>query len=223
MKYGYLRVSTPYQSFDQQEIELRSHGVRIFEKEVVSGKKTKREKLEGILEELRKGDELHVTKLDRLGRTARELYEIADRLQALEVSLVIGGTKHDPTTPMGRMFFGILATFAEFEADLIAERTRERLAALRAQGKKVGKERKLTERQSIAVYHAVQGGFTITELAKRYSVSRTTIRRELEREQLKRRLKEDPSLRRELREQELDRKQLERELDKADAEAGDQE
>lgn len=220
MKYGYLRISTQYQTFDQQEAELRSHGVRILEKEVVSGKKADRPVLTAVLEELRRGDELHVTRLDRLGRTARELHAIAQELEDREVSLVIGGAKHDPTTPMGKMFFGILATFAEFEADLISERTRENLAQRKAQGLPTGgRKKKFTERQEIALFHAVEAGITITSLAERYSVSRTTIRRAIQREGVKRQLKTDPKLRRELKAMTLDMKRVESELDKAWAEA----
>lgn len=201
MKHGYLRVSTPAQSYDQQERELRNYGVKHFDKESVSGRKAKRPVLEGLLDELRKDDELHVTKLDRLGRSVQELHEIASRLEEKGVALVIGGARHDPKDPMGKMFFGMLSVFAEFEADLIASRTRDRLATLRAQGKHVGKKRKLTERQDIAIFNAVRGNaISMKALAERYGVSVTTIRRSLEREDLKRKLKSDPALRREVRE-----------------------
>lgn len=220
MKYGYLRVSTPLQSFDQQERALRTHGVRIFEKETVSGRNKARPVLEALLEELRRDDELHVIKLDRLGRDARELREIADLLQARGVALVVDGTRYDPADPMGKMFFGILALFAEFEADLIADRTRERLATLRAQGKHVGRKRKLTERQEIAIYNAVKGNAaTLKELAERYSVGMTTIRRAIEHEELKRKFKTDPELRRELRAMKANEEELLAALDKADREA----
>lgn len=122
---------------------------------------------------------------------------------------------------MGKLFFGTLATFAELEADLIAERTRERLAALKAQGKPVGKPKKLTERQEIALFHAVEAGMTMTELASRYKVSRSTIRRGVERETLKRQLKTDPELRREEKVMRLERKQVEAELDKALADSAE--
>lgn len=213
MKYGYLRISTPQQSFDQQEAALRELGVIAIEKEVVSGKKVKREKLESILEELREGDELHVTKLDRLGRTAKELHEIAERLQERGVALVVGGEKTDPRTPQGKMFFGMLATFAEFEADLIAERTRERLAVMKAQGKAVGRKASLTERQDIAIWHATEEGRSVSELARLYKVSRPTIDRALDRERIKRTLKADPALRREIRELEADQKRVDKEIE----------
>lgn len=219
MKYGYLRVSTPAQSYGQQEAELRTYGVRIFEKEVVSGRKTQRPVLTAVLEELRRGDELHITKLDRLGRTARELHEIARTLEERGVALVIGGTKHDPTTPTGKLVFGMFALFAELEADFNAERTRERLAYLKAQGKPIGKKKVLTERQEIALFHAVEAGHTLTSLADRYKVSRTTVRRALDRQKLKRQLKDDPELRRELRAIQVDHARVESELDAALAEA----
>lgn len=213
MKYGYIRISTPNQSFDQQEEALRELGVIAIEKEIVSGKKKERAGLESILKRLREGDELHVTRLDRLGRTAEELHQIGRRLQELGVALVVGGEKTDPKTPQGKMFFGMLATFAEFEADLIAERTRERLAVMRLQGKPIGRKTSLSERQDAVIWRAVRNeGRSISEMARIYSVSRPTIDRALEREQVKRDLVENPAIRREYDEMQDKKARLERDL-----------
>ena len=92
---------------------------------------------------MRQGDTLVVAKLDRLARA------IADQLSAKGVKLALGQTVYDPSDPMGKMFFNILATFAEFEADLIRMRTREGMAVARAKGKKLrGKQPKLSTRQA---------------------------------------------------------------------------
>jgi putative DNA-invertase from lambdoid prophage Rac len=216
MKYGYLRVSTKLQSFEQQESALRKLGVIAFEKETASGRALKRPLLQRILAELRAGDELHVFKLDRLGRTAIELLEIARELEMKEVSLVVNGEKYDPTTTMGKMFFGILATFAEFEAGLISDRTRERLAELREQGKMVGRQSKLSKRQEIAAYHAiVEGNKTVTGVAGKYKVSRTTIRNAVNKQKMVHELNSNPELRREMRLLDAETEGIDKELDAA--------
>ena len=91
---------------------------------------------------MRAGDTLVVTKLDRLARSVPDAREIADQLLAREVKLALGPATHDPNDPMGKMFFNILATFAEFESDLIRMRTREGMAVARAKGKLRGKKPK---------------------------------------------------------------------------------
>ena len=96
--------------------------------------------------------------------------------------LSINGTVYDPTDPMGKMFFNILATFAEFEVDLLRMRTREGMAIARANGKLKGKQPKLNPRQRTHVLKLVQAGdHTIAELAELFAVSRATVYREIAR------------------------------------------
>ena len=96
---------------------------------------------------MRAGDTLVVPKLDRLARSVPDARMIADALVARGVKLALGSSVYDPADPMGKMFFNILATFAEFEADLIRLRTREGMAIARAKGKLRGKQPKLSDRQ----------------------------------------------------------------------------
>ena len=96
---------------------------------------------------MRAGDTLVVPKLDRLARSVPDARAIADRLRERGVKLALGRALYDPGDPMGKMFFNILATFAEFEADLIRMRTREGMAIARARGKLRGKQPKLSDRQ----------------------------------------------------------------------------
>ena len=96
---------------------------------------------------MREGDTFVVPKLDRLARSVPDARAIADQLEKGGVKLAIGASVHDPSDPMGKMFFNILATFAEFEADLIRMRTREGMAVARAKGKLKGKKPKLSEKQ----------------------------------------------------------------------------
>ena len=125
-----------------------------------------------------------VPKLDRLARSVPDARAIADQLLARGVRLQLGSSIHDPHDPMGRMFFNILATFAEFEADLIRMRTREGMAQARAKGRLRGKQPKLSERQQkeLARMHAT-GDYSINDLAELFSVSRPTVYRTLRRQQ----------------------------------------
>jgi DNA invertase Pin-like site-specific DNA recombinase len=123
-----------------------------------------------------------VPKLDRLARSVPDARAIGDSLAGGGVRLSIGGTVYDPTDPMGKMFFNILATFAEFEVDLLRMRTREGMAIARANGKLKGKAPKLNARQRIHVLGLARtGDHTIAELAELFSVSRATIYREIAR------------------------------------------
>ncbi|MER7578126.1 recombinase family protein [Streptomyces sp. NPDC126514] len=110
--------------------------------------------------------------------------DIGDRLTGRGVKLSLGGSLYDPADPMGKMFFNILATFAEFEVDLLRMRTREGMAVARAKGKLRGKQPKLSARQQAHLVEQHRGGeYTIADLAEIFSVSRATVYRVLERAQ----------------------------------------
>lgn len=123
-----------------------------------------------------------VPKLDRLARSVPDARDIGDALAARGVRLSLGGTLYDPLDPMGKMFFNILATFAEFEVDLLRMRTREGMAVAKAKGKLRGKQPKLNVRQQSELrrMHAT-GEYTIADLAEVFSVSRPTVYRVLNR------------------------------------------
>ena len=120
--------------------------------------------------------------VDRLARSVPDARAIADRLRERGVKLALGRALYDPGDPMGKMFFNILATFAEFEADLIRMRTREGMAIARARGKLRGKQPKLSDRQQreLCRMHAT-GEYSISDLAELCSVSRPTVYRTLNR------------------------------------------
>ena len=131
---------------------------------------------------MREGDTLVAPKLDRLARFVPDARAIADRLRELGVKLALGRTLYAPGDPMGKLFFNILATFAEFEADLIRVRTREGMAIARARGELRGKQPKLSDRQQrgLCRMHAT-GEYSISDLAELFSVSRPTAYRTLNR------------------------------------------
>jgi DNA invertase Pin-like site-specific DNA recombinase len=182
---GYARCSTDKQDLAAQRQTLRGLGVsddRVYLDHGMTGRNRRRPGLEQALAAVRDGDTLVVPKLDRLARSVPDARAIGDTLTASGVRLSIGGTVYDPTDPMGKMFFNILATFAEFEVDLLGMRTREGMAIARANGKLKGKPPKLSARQRAHVLNLVQAGdHTIAELAELFTVSRATIYREIAR------------------------------------------
>ena len=126
----------------------------------------------------RADDELVVTKLDRLARSLPDARAIADELTRRHVKLNLGGSVHDPTDPVGRLLFNVLAMVAEFEADLMRARTREGMKVAKAKGRLRGKQPKLSPMQEahlVALYRA--GAHTISELEELFSVTRSTVYR----------------------------------------------
>ena len=182
---GYARCSTDRQDLTVQRQTLRELGVdedRIYTDHGLTGTNRARPGLDQAIAAVRAGDTLVVPKLDRLARSVPDARAIADQLEKKGVKLALGATVHDPTDPMGKMFFNILATFAEFEADLIRMRTREGMAIARAKGKLRGKQPKLSEKQQseLCKMHRT-GDYSISDLADVFSVSRPTVYRTLSR------------------------------------------
>ena len=133
---------------------------------------------------MREGDTLVVTKLDRLARSVPDVRAISDQLEAKGVMLALGASIYNPNDPMGKMFFNIVAAFAEFEADLLKMRTREGMAIAKAKGKMRGKKPKLTGKQQKELLKMHKTGeHSISDLAEIFSVSRATVYRTLERTQ----------------------------------------
>ena len=182
---GYARCSTDRQDLAAQRQALLELGVaqdRIYTDHGFTGTTRARPGLDQALAAVREGDRLVVPKLDRLARSVPDARAIADRLRERGVKLALGRALYDPSDPMGKMFFNILATFAEFEADLIRLRTREGMAIARARGKLRGKQPKLSDRQQreLCRMHAT-GEYSISDLAELFSVSRPTVYRTLNR------------------------------------------
>ena len=150
---GYARCSTDKQDLAAQQAILAELGVapdHIYMDRGLTGTTRARPGLDQALAAVRAGDTLVVPKLDRLARSVPDARQIADTLVERGVKLALGTSVYDPADPMGKMFFNILATFAEFEADLIRMRTREGMAIARAKGKLRGKQPKLSDKQGIS-------------------------------------------------------------------------
>lgn len=180
---GYARVSTDEQDLTAQRDALRALGVpddRVYVDHGLTGTNRARPGLREAMAACRGGDTLVVTKLDRLARSLPDARAILEELTARGVALSLGGSMHDPTDPVGRLLFNVLAMVAEFESDLIRMRTREGMKVARARGRLKGRMPKLKPAQQKHLLELdKQQSFTIVELAELFSVSRSTIYRTL--------------------------------------------
>lgn len=176
MLVGYARVSTEDQNLDLQRDALTRAGCeRLFEEKESGRAGTKRPAFEAALAYLRPEDQLVVWKVDRLGRSLREMLDTAHMLQNRGVKLRSLTESVDTETATGRLMFNFLGTIAEYFLDLNRERTMEGLKAALARGRKGGRRRKLTE-DDLAVARAMLRDQTIpvAAIAKRLGVSRAT-------------------------------------------------
>lgn len=176
MIVGYARVSTQDQNEALQTDALEEAGCERIFVDHASGAKASRPELDHLLDVVRDGDTVVVWKLDRLGRSVQNLVELMNRFQAMGVGFRSLTEAMDTTTPGGVLVFNVFAAMAQFERDLIRERTNAGLAAARARGRKGGRPPKLTGRQveRIQEMHA-SGSLTVKEIATQFSVSRTTV------------------------------------------------
>ena len=179
MRIGYARVSTKEQSLDVQIDALNQAGCHEVYREVSSGARVERPVLNDLLRHLRAGDVVVIWKLDRLGRSLTHLVTLVNDLHARDVGLQ---SLHDPidtTTPQGRLCFNVFASLAEFERDLIRERTHAGLASARARGRKGGRPKGLSPQAEPIAYAAEtlyrDRILSVREIAKRLGISKGTL------------------------------------------------
>ena len=183
MYVGYARVSTQDQRPELQLDALTLSGCEQIFNEKVSGKDRNRPELETCLKVLRKGDTLVVWRLDRLGRSLKDLVEIVHTLESRGIGFKSLTESIDTTNAGGKLIFHVFAALAEFESNLIRERTVAGLAAARARGRNGGRRAKLSKtdiRKAAAMLHDPL--MTKTEVAKHFGVTRVTLNLSLERE-----------------------------------------
>lgn len=182
--FAYCRVSTTDQTTDNQVQEVAAAGFTVephrVVAEAISGSVPALERpgFSKLVDRLEPGDVLIVTKLDRLGRNAMDVRANVEALAARKVRvhcLALGGA--DLTSSAGKMVMGVLNAVAEFERDLLIERTQAGLARARAAGKPVGRPSALSQAQRQEVLQARREGRSLGELAKTYNVSRAAIQR----------------------------------------------
>lgn len=189
MRVGYGRVSTRDQNPDGQRDALAAAGCDEIFIDKATGKLASRPALDkALMVAARTGDQLVVTKLDRLGRSLEHLIALSTQLQTRGVDLVVLDQGIDTSTAVGRMFFQILGAIAEFEHALMSERTRDGLDAARARGRTGGQKPKLTPRQAKiaqAMYDELgndgRRAHTVQQIADAFDVTRPTIYRHLQR------------------------------------------
>jgi DNA invertase Pin-like site-specific DNA recombinase len=187
MRIGYGRVSTRDQHPEAQNDALTEASCEQVFLDTASGTLARRPELDkALLSANRTGDQLVVTKLDRLGRSLENLIELSNTLQARGVDLVVLDQGIDTSTITGRMFFQILGSIAEFEHALMSERTRDGLAAARARGRTGGQKPKLGPRQvrlAREMYEEKDAtgkrAHTVAHIAEEFGVTRPTIYRHL--------------------------------------------
>lgn len=182
--FAYVRVSTIGQNNDNQIQEIEAAGFSVephrIITEVISGSTpiAARPNFNRLIDRLEQGDILLVTKLDRLGRDAIDVISTVSQLEALGVKvhcLALGGV--DLTSSAGKMTMNVLSAVAQFERDLLIERTQSGLQRAKAAGKRLGRKRALNDEAQAQVRMALESGDTVSSIARQYKVSRQTIMR----------------------------------------------
>ena len=177
MQIGYARVSTQDQDLRLQYEALRQVPCDKIYEDKASGDKTSREGLKLAMDVLRENDTLVVWKLDRLGRSVRDLVNIVTDLEQRGVHLKSLTDQIDTSTTAGRFFFHVMASLAQMERDLTVERTRAGLEAARRQGRTGGRKRKMDESKIAVAKQLLQDGIAPREVAKNLGVSISTLYR----------------------------------------------
>ncbi|TBD43417.1 MULTISPECIES: recombinase family protein [Rhizobium] len=177
MKIGYARVSTLDQHLDLQVSALRASGCELIFHDHISGAQRNRPGLSAALRRLKRGDTLVVWKMDRIARSVMHFVNLINRLRNRGVQFLSLTESFDTSSPIGRLMMHMLGAFAEFEKEVIQERTRAGLAAAREKGQLLGRRPLLNAEQRAEIIERVASGVELpTDLAKRFHVHPRTIR-----------------------------------------------
>ena len=186
MKIGYIRVSTEDQNEDRQDMLLKPYNLNLVFREKVSGKNMERSELKAMMTLIQRNEEdgerdtVCVTEIARLARSSADLYKIIGIFEKNDTDIVsVTEPAINTTTPQGRLFFGIMASLAEFERELIRSRQRDGIAAAKAAGKKFGRPRKEFAQADFNDCYRLyqQRKITVSDMAKRLKISRATVYR----------------------------------------------
>ena len=182
MKIGYARVSTDEQSDNAQIDALKAAKCERIYREKYSGRSKSRPELERMIDVLREGDVIVVQRLDRLGRSLKDLIELLESFKSRQVQFISLNENIDTTTAVGELAFHMIGSIAQFERRLISERTKAGLDAARARGRKGGRKAKLTPadiKKAKAMLSDPE--MTKSEVAEHFKVSRPTLNKALNR------------------------------------------
>jgi DNA invertase Pin-like site-specific DNA recombinase len=177
MLIGYARVSTSDQNLDLQKEALQKAGCEKVYEDTVSGLKTYKPGLEKALEHLRMGDTLIVWKLDRLGRSVKNLIEFVTQLEKKNIHFRSLTDHIDTSSTLGRFFFHVMASLAQMERELIVERTRAGLDAARQKGRIGGRRRRMTDSKIESAKKLLADGMSSKDVARNFGVSIPTLYR----------------------------------------------
>ena len=179
MKIGYARVSTKDQKLELQIDALKKAGCEKIYQDIASGAKTERPELNQMIDNIRPDDVLVIWKLDRLGRSLNHLISLVNDLIDKKVGLQSLNDPIDTTTPQGRLSFNLFASLAEFERDLIRERTNAGLSAARARGRMGGRPKGIPKKAEATACAAEtlykEGVLTVDEISKKLGIAKSTL------------------------------------------------
>ena len=180
-RLGYGRVSTQDQNLDAQADALKAAGADKVFIEKITGTKASRPELDKLREQMRKGDIVVITRLDRLGRSTKDLLAISSELEEKGVELEVLEQNINTKTPEGKLFFTMIAAFSQFEHDLMVARTKDGLAAARARGRLGGRKPKLSEAQKKQLKKLYdERELTVREIAEMFNITPPTVYRAIE-------------------------------------------
>ena len=179
IRYGYARISTQDQNLDLQLDALKKAGCEKIFTDIASGTKTDRPNLNKLLAEIRTGDIITIWKLDRLGRSLKHLVDMVEQLNKKNVGLLSLNDPIDTTTPHGKLIFNIFASLAEFERDIISERTKAGLNSARVRGRLGGRPKGLSKEAETTACAAEtlyrEHTLSVQEIYTRLGVSKATL------------------------------------------------
>ena len=177
--FGYARVSTEQQNLDRQLDELKKYGCDIIYNEKMTGTKRNRPELSKLLDRMTEGDTVVIESLSRLGRSTKDLIELTELFHQKGVHLVSLKEQIDTSTSTGKLLFTLMSAIAQFERDVIADRTREGLCAARTRGRMGGRPKTDPNavRKAVKLYHTQQ--YSIKEIEDLTGVKKSTLYRNL--------------------------------------------
>lgn len=174
---GYARVSTEAQNLDRQLDALKRYGVDSIYNEKMTGTKKDRPELMKMLDRITEGDTIVIESLSRLGRSTKDLIELVELFERKKVHLVSLKESIDTSTPTGKLLFTLMSALAQFERDVIAERTKEGLKSARARGRMGGRPRfdEAKVKQAVKLYNTRQ--YSVKEIEELTGVKKATLYR----------------------------------------------